>query len=266
MKKMKLVLLFLAIFSSSLYSSVNLTDGTVMGKTNTGVCEVGYKLVYSFQISHPSGSITSSRNKVNVVQSCQKDKDIKILQTNNLGSFSNKPNEYTTYYSEENRPFNGYSPYSYYSQTKYNGRHEKYMYASDSKVELIAKIKNDIDNNKCQRWAENFSGGNLNRDDNFWTYFCPKENLISHLNSIFPTDNSGVNLSNGLVAHYEFEGNAKDSSGNGNNGIEHGGVGYVDGVIGKAGSFDGVDDYIEVKTNHFKNNIFSFIPSYKATK
>ena len=29
-----------------------------------------------------------------------------------------------------------------------------------------------------------------------------------------------------------------------NNGVEHGGVSYVDGVIGQAGSFDGVDDYI----------------------
>jgi len=54
-----------------------------------------------------------------------------------------------------------------------------------------------------------------------------------------------VDLTNGLVAHYEFEDNAKDSSSNGNHGTEYGGVGYVDGVIGKAGSFDGVDDYIK---------------------
>jgi hypothetical protein len=56
-----------------------------------------------------------------------------------------------------------------------------------------------------------------------------------------------VNLSNGLVAHYEFEGNADDSSGNGNDGTEYGGVGYVDGVIGQAGSFGyNITDYIEV--------------------
>ncbi len=59
------------------------------------------------------------------------------------------------------------------------------------------------------------------------------------------------NLNDGLVAHYEFEGNANDSSGNENNGTEHGGVSYVDGVIGKAGSFDGVDDWIKI--NHIKN-------------
>jgi hypothetical protein len=39
-----------------------------------------------------------------------------------------------------------------------------------------------------------------------------------------------VNLSNGLVAHYEFEWNADDSLGNGNGGIEYGGVGYVNGI------------------------------------
>jgi len=62
-----------------------------------------------------------------------------------------------------------------------------------------------------------------------------------------------INLKNGLVAHYEFEGNANDSSGNDNNGTEHGGVSYVDGIIGQAGSFDGVDDYIKVPNNEKLN-------------
>jgi len=57
-------------------------------------------------------------------------------------------------------------------------------------------------------------------------------------------------LTDGLVAHYEFEGNANDSSGNGNHGTEYGGVSYVDGVIGKAGSFDGVDDWIKINYNN----------------
>jgi len=62
--------------------------------------------------------------------------------------------------------------------------------------------------------------------------------------------NETVNLSNGLVAHYEFEGDANDSSGNGNHGVEHGGVSYVDGVIGQAGSFDGINDYVEIKKHN----------------
>jgi len=64
---------------------------------------------------------------------------------------------------------------------------------------------------------------------------------------------SSVDLTNGLVAHYEFEGNAKDSSGNGNDGVEHGGIGYSDGVIGQAGSFDGVDDYIRLANKNLNS-------------
>ena len=55
-----------------------------------------------------------------------------------------------------------------------------------------------------------------------------------------------IDLTDGLVAHYEFDGDADDSSGNGNDGEEFGGVSYTDGVIGRAASFDGVDDFIEL--------------------
>jgi len=68
------------------------------------------------------------------------------------------------------------------------------------------------------------------------------------------TNNEIVNLTNGLVAHYELEGNANDSSGNGNDGTEYGNMGYTDGVIGQAGSFDGVDDYVEIE-HHLSLNI-----------
>ena len=51
-----------------------------------------------------------------------------------------------------------------------------------------------------------------------------------------------TNLSKGLVAHYEFEGNANDSSRNGNDGTEYGNISYVNGKIGNAGSFDGVSN------------------------
>jgi len=49
-----------------------------------------------------------------------------------------------------------------------------------------------------------------------------------------------INLTNGLVAHYEFEDNADDSSGNGNDGTEHGGVTYVDSVIGRGLKLNGI--------------------------
>lgn len=57
--------------------------------------------------------------------------------------------------------------------------------------------------------------------------------ILLFLPAILAKSNS-TNLQEGLVAHYEFEGNANDSSGNGNNGTESGNVKYVDGVIGKA--------------------------------
>ena len=55
-----------------------------------------------------------------------------------------------------------------------------------------------------------------------------------------------VDLADGLVAHYEFENNANDSSENDNDGAEYGGISYTDGVIGQAVSFDGIDDFIEI--------------------
>lgn len=54
----------------------------------------------------------------------------------------------------------------------------------------------------------------------------------------------------GLIAYYPFDGDATDVSENGNDGTEYGGVvnvdgvNYVDGVLGQAVNFDGVDDYI----------------------
>jgi len=53
-------------------------------------------------------------------------------------------------------------------------------------------------------------------------------------------------LTNGLVAYWSFDNcDATDDSGNGNNGMPYGPQ-CVDGKQGKAFSFDGVDDYIEV--------------------
>ena len=47
-------------------------------------------------------------------------------------------------------------------------------------------------------------------------------------------EEEALDLNNGLMAYYKFEGNAKDSSGLGNDGVEQGDVSYDDGVIGKS--------------------------------
>jgi hypothetical protein len=59
-----------------------------------------------------------------------------------------------------------------------------------------------------------------------------------------------ADLQQGLVAHYPFNGNANDESGNGNNGTAQGALLTTDrfGNANAAQSFDGVNDYIEVQS------------------
>lgn len=69
-----------------------------------------------------------------------------------------------------------------------------------------------------------------------------------------------VNLKNGLVACYPFNANAKDESGNGNNGTVNSATLTTD-RFGKANSaynFDGSTQFIEVSANQFQNNNYSF--------
>lgn len=48
-----------------------------------------------------------------------------------------------------------------------------------------------------------------------------------------------ASLSEGLIAHYPFDGNANDESGHGNHGIAQGNIIYEPGIMGSAASFDG---------------------------
>jgi hypothetical protein len=65
---------------------------------------------------------------------------------------------------------------------------------------------------------------------------------------------------NGLVGYWPFSGNANDESGNGNNGVVNGPNLTNDrfGNIGKAYSFDGVNDYIEISNSLVNNSNTSF--------
>jgi hypothetical protein len=63
------------------------------------------------------------------------------------------------------------------------------------------------------------------------------------------TELSTPSINSGLVAHYKFDGNAQDSSGNGNHGTSYGGLTYGDGVSGDSVHLDGIDDYISVPPN-----------------
>ncbi len=63
--------------------------------------------------------------------------------------------------------------------------------------------------------------------------------------------NAQVDLQNGLVAYYPFNGNANDESGNGNNGTVNGATLTTDrfGNENKAFSFNGIDNFIEIQDN-----------------
>lgn len=61
------------------------------------------------------------------------------------------------------------------------------------------------------------------------------------------SSSGSIDLTSGLVAHYEFEGNANDSSGKGNDGTVFGDVTYNSGVIGDSAVFD----------NGYTNDLFN---------
>ena len=61
---------------------------------------------------------------------------------------------------------------------------------------------------------------------------------------ITPVDPGSANL----LAHYAFEGNPEDSSGNAYHGVEYGTVTYAAGVIGQALSLNGFASYVRVDT------------------
>jgi hypothetical protein len=55
----------------------------------------------------------------------------------------------------------------------------------------------------------------------------------------------------GLMAYYKLDGDATDSSGNNNHGMEEGGPTYVPGKFGQAIHLDGFDDYVAIQTLNY---------------
>ena len=87
-------------------------------------------------------------------------------------------------------------------------------------------------------------------------------------NNHWPYDWSAfvVTLETGLVAWYPFDGNASDMSGNGNHGTVHGATLGTDrhGRVGKAYSFDGVDDYIRIASSEELRDLTEYTVSLWA--
>ena len=72
-----------------------------------------------------------------------------------------------------------------------------------------------------------------------------KEKLYALADEIKYSNEESVKGMTGLISWWRFEGNAQDSVG-GNHGTLQGGVSFVEGKYGKAGSFDGVEDYVNI--------------------
>lgn len=70
----------------------------------------------------------------------------------------------------------------------------------------------------------------------------------------------------GLVGKWSFEGDFKDSSGQGNDGTQSGGVKITSGVKGRACGFDGVNDYVESSSISTSNGNHSFSLWFNANQ
>jgi len=83
--------------------------------------------------------------------------------------------------------------------------------------------------------------------------------------------NASASLTDGLVAYYPFEGNAKDASGNGRNGEAYGAPTYVNGVEGNAvsisvGNFYKVSNGYIPGTDSFSISLYFYVPTPDASQ
>lgn len=102
-----------------------------------------------------------------------------------------------------------------------------------------------------------------------FTYHTTKTELENHkLKPFIVTLFNGISLSEGLIAHFSFNGHTNDVSGNQLNGVAQGGsfVSDKNNNANQAYYFDGIDDHIRINNNElFENQQFT-ISSWIATE
>jgi len=225
--KMVLSILMLIIFTAcgGDPTTTDIND-TTQQPIDNNECEDGLSFAYVLRQEHPRGYIDSSDNKVYLATKCYKYNDTSFNKTYDnyhniefIGTFTGATDKYTMYYSEDNRPEYKHDRYAKYMNTEYYGISEGDYYASKTKEELISKVEQEVKTDKCERSASNYDNGDLNNYDNFWTYFCPKQGLITYLrgnvndSNNIPTVNAGEDQNTTLDKPITITGSANDSDG-----------------------------------------------------
>lgn len=90
---------------------------------------------------------------------------------------------------------------------------------------------------------------------------CNSDGICEYIEECTECEDCTINLENGLIAHYPFNGNANDESGNGHHGTLNGPVLTTDrfGNMNSAFYFDGQNDFISILTSlsDFENQHFT---------
>jgi hypothetical protein len=144
---------------------------------------------FSFSKAHPSGYIDSNRNRFFLNYWNEEEK--KWEKVADLGVFNSK--FFKTFYVTENIPPNGYDPKednpheAVFSDVNAPLQSDRYLFVSKGRKNLLKKLKISILNGERECSASNYAGGNLNRNDNFWTCSIPKNDLIEEVNKALLT-------------------------------------------------------------------------------
>ena len=140
---------------------------------------------FALGLYYPSSTLSYSGNKVVLRAFTYIDGQVSNAENTILGTFSN----FDFRLSYTNRPPNGYDAYAYYRDTIYEGLSDRsYLDASQSIIELKEKVRNRYLNNDPYMVATNSAGGNIYRNDNYWTLFGSSNQLITKLDELYTLD------------------------------------------------------------------------------
>ncbi len=139
-------------------------------------CDAGYALGFS----QPSGSITSTSNRVLLYKLTKTVKTWKMTTLADMGSFKSAPTWWDFWYDSTNPPENCHDRHALHAGTPYEGLDER-NFVGASKADFIARLKARLTEKYTLRAGSNFSGGDLCKSGNFWTTMKVTVAGITHI-------------------------------------------------------------------------------------